>query len=492
MVARLTAGTVFAGEYRVERTLFEGDDRGVYEVEQKSTGRRLALKVLSPDLLPDEASRARFLDEARVNGRVRTEHVLDVHAAGVDTESGLPWVASELLEGENLDQAIGRTAPLRDWDELLSQTMHGLAAVHAIGVVHGALNGESIFLAKSTRGEPFRVELLDFGVPRSARMKAIATATRLPWMAPEQLTEGATLTPATDVWAVGLLGFRALTGKHYMHGADAAAVEAAIRAGATEAASARATALGVTASLPRAFDAWFARCTKSDPAARFANAHDALEGAADLLSEASGVEGAIEAVTEAPRVKPKPPPLPPMVRAIAENPKPAIAIIGVLILGALGVGFGVGSLRGNTVLSGPAAVRAAAIPWTKAPIERATKACDDGDSTACHGLGQLYQYGDRAPHDEKKAADLFGKACDAKNVAACASLASLLIGAEKLPHDPARAAQLYQRACDENDGVSCADLAELYSAGNGVAKNEARALELRNRACQSGIKELCK
>ncbi|RYE83966.1 MAG: serine/threonine protein kinase, partial [Myxococcales bacterium] len=132
MVARLTAGTVFAGEYRVERTLFEGDDRGVYEVEQQSTGKRLALKVLSPGLLADEPARARFVDEARVNGRVKTEHVLDVRAAGIDGATGYPWVASELLEGDNLDQAIARatTLPLKDWDELLSQTLHGLAAVH--------------------------------------------------------------------------------------------------------------------------------------------------------------------------------------------------------------------------------------------------------------------------------------------------------------------------------------------------------------------------
>ncbi|RYE81895.1 MAG: sel1 repeat family protein [Myxococcales bacterium] len=166
--------------------------------------------------------------------------------------------------------------------------------------------------------------------------------------------------------------------------------------------------------------------------------------------------------------------------------------MAVLVLGALGAGFGLGSIGKTTALTGPAAARAAAATWTKAPLDRTIKACDGGDATACHGLGQLYQYGDKVGRDEKKAAELFGRSCDNKNVVACAALAAVLVGGEGVPRDEARAVQLYQRACDEGDGVSCADTADLYEAGKGVPKDAARALLFRQQACKAGVSELCK
>lgn len=492
---RLTAGTIFAGDYTVKKPLFEADDRAVYVAEQKSTGRELALKVLSPDLLPDDAARARFLEEAKIGGKVSTVHVLDVRSVGVDSETGLPWMASELLEGENLEQRAGRESkfPMREWDELLSQVLHGLAAVHAVGVHHGALNGESIFLAKPSEvNESFRVELLDFGVPQSARMKALSKASRLAWAAPEQLKEGPQ-SPATDVWAVGHLAFRVLTGKNYFKaasGGDVAALEAEIKAGASEPASARARGLGFTEALPKTFDAWFARCTKVDPAQRFASAHDALEGAADLLTEASGVMAEEIQNDEGPRKKP--PPLPPMVRVITENPKPAIAIVALLIVAALGGGFGLGLLRGTKAKQGPAASRTAAITWSKGSVDDARKACDGGDPAACHGLGQMHQYGLKMPKDEAMAGQFFSLACDKGDAPACASMALLSLSGEGVRRQPARAVEFYQRACDMSDAVSCADLADLYATGNGVAASESTAAALRAKACQGGMTEVCK
>lgn len=496
---RLTEGTIFGGDYRVKKPLFEADDRGVYLVEQQSTGRELALKVLSPELLPDDEARTRFLDEAKIGGKVRTVHVLDVRSVGIDDETGLPWVASELLEGENLTQRVAREGkfPLNDWDELLSQVLHGLTAVHGVGVHHGALNGESIFLARPSEvDEPFRVELLDFGVPRTARMKKVSQAARRAWTAPEQLTEGATQTPATDVWAVGLMSFLLLTGKNYFKaasgGGDSAALEQEIRAGVVEPASARARSLGVSEPLPRAFDAWFERCTRLEASDRYPTAQDALEGAVDLLSEVSNVaSAAIESLAEPVRAKPKPPPLPPMVRAIAENPKPAIAVIALLIALALGGGFGLGLLRGDSK-KGADASRAAATTWSKGSFEAAQKACEAGDPTACHGLGQMYLYGLKVAKDETKASEFFTRACDKNDGPACASQALILISGEGAKRQPARAAELYQKACDRGDAVSCVDLADLYTNGNGIPKNEATAASLRERACKAGLTEVCK
>jgi hypothetical protein len=492
---RLSEGTTFAADFLVKKPLFEADDRAVYVAEQKSTGREVALKVLSPALLPDEGARARFLEGAKIGGKVKTMHVLDVRGVGIDEPTGLPWVATELLEGENLARRLTRTQqfPMADWDELLSQVLHGLASVHDAGACHGSLHGESIFLASSSEViQGFRVELLDFGLPLLARMKEVAPLARLAFAAPEQLDPGASPSPATDVWALGLMTFQLLTGKPYFRATDLAALEAEIRKGAAEPASARAQALGAPA-LPRAFDAWFARCVNPDPSGRFASAHLALEGAADLLSEVSGIAGeVVESADEAPRAKGKPPPLPPMVRVIAENPKPAIAIIVVLVLAALGGGFGLGLLRGGGDKTGPAAARAAAAVWFKGSFEACKKACDKGDVSACHGLGQMYQYGSKTAKDEAMAAQFFELACTKQDATACASMAQISLNGEGVRHQPAKAVEFYRKACDMGDALSCSDLADLFSAGNGVPKDEAGATELRARACKMGMTEACK
>lgn len=489
---RLSEGTTFAADFLVKKNLFEATDRAVYLAEQKSTGRDVALKILSPSLLPDDAARARFQDEARIGGKVGTVHVLDVRGAGIDESTGFPWVATELLEGENLEQRIRRETkfPMADWDELLSQVLHGLSAVHKVGVCHGGLHGESIFLARSSEvAQSFRVELLDFGLPQSARMKAVSPLERLAWAAPEQLDDGANVSPATDVWAIGLLAYLLLTGKPYFKATDRAVLEEEIRKGAVEAASARAKTAG--ASLPKAFDAWFARCVNPGASARFPDAHEALEGAADLFSEVSGLASEVVESEDSPKQKMKPPPLPPMVRVIAENPKPAIAIIVVLVVVALGGGFGLGLLRGRES-GGPTAARAAAASWSKGSFEDCKKACDKGDASACHGLGQMYQYGTKVAKDSALATQYFELACSKNDGTACASAAQAALNGDGVRHQPEKAVTFFQKACDMGDAISCVDLADLYSAGNGIPKNETAATELRAKACKAGMTEVCK
>jgi hypothetical protein len=490
---RLPEGSTFATDFVIKKLIFEAEDRAVHVAEQKSTGREVALKVLSPALLPDDAARQRFLEDARSGGKVKTMHVLDVRGVGIDEASGLPWVATELLEGENLDQRIRKATsfPLADWDELLSQVLRGLASVHEAGAFHGGLNGASIFLAASSEvPQGFRVELLDFGLPPSAQMKAVPSLARLAWASPE-LLDGGPLTPATDVWALGLLAFLLLTGKHYFQATEKDALEAEIRKGAFVPASARAQALGAP-SLPRAFDAWFARCVHVDPGQRFSSANEAREGAADLLSEVSDLAAEVVDSDDSPRAKAKPPPLPPMVRVIAENPKPAIAAILLLVVLALGGGFGLGALRGGDKKTGPEAARAAAAVWLKGTFEACKKACDGGDASACHGLGQMYQYGTKAPKDEALAAQYFELACSKQDATACASLAQISLSGEGVRHQPAKAVENYRKACDMGDAISCVDLAEIFATGNGVPRNEAEATALRARACKAGITDACK
>ncbi len=471
----------------MKRVLAEGDARSVYEVEQASTGKRLALKVLAPELVPD---RDAFTAEVRLGGKVETPHLVDVRSAGVDAATGFPFVVMELLEGEDLERRLARedgSRPMPDWDEVLSQILHGLGAVHGAGVAHGGLSPETVFLAvPGISGEPFRVELLDLGVPRPVR--EADSGSRHLYLSPEQ-HRGEPPTARADVFTVGLLVFRMITGRAYFSGSRDEARQAAC-ASKLAAASARARELGAKVTPSAAFDAWFARCVTPAHADRWADASEALEGAAEMLGEVSEVSASdIEDAPVEPRKRTAPPPLPPMVQRIAENPKPAIIAILVLVAVALAGGFGVGAiLRPEKAKSS----KAKAIAWERGTKEAADEACQKGVGSACHGLGLMYDVGVKGPRDAKRAIDLFAKACDGDDPSACGTLAGKYLSGDGVTEDKKRAAELHQRACDGGEAVSCADLAEMYQSGSGVTKDDARARALLAKACAGGYTELCK
>jgi TPR repeat protein len=463
---RLSVGALFAEDFLIQRSLSETGKVAVFEAEQKSSGRRVLLRVVEAGHFPSEEARARWLE----GGKVASSQVPAVLASGVDGASGAAWVAFAGSGGESLAARLQREGrfPLEGWDELLSQVLHGLASLHQAGAVHGALSPAAIWLSSSS-GE-LQVELHDVGLPISPE-----DTTLIGWAAPEVLQGGAA-SPAADVWSAAQLAFVLLSGKPFGAG--------------REAASARARSFGATP--PASLDPWFARCTQADPAARFPDAREALEGAADLLSEASGLAAEVmESEEPVQRKAAKPPPLPPMVRVIAENPKPAIAVILALVLLALGGGFGLGAMRGGDP-KGAAAARAAAEKWAKGSFEECKAACEKGEASACHGLGQMYQYGTKTQKDEALAARHFETACSGKDGTACTSLAQLILGADGVKKDPVRASDYLRKGCDLGDAIGCADLAEMLASGNGVPKDEKGAGEYRARACKAGMTEVCR
>ena len=90
---QLVPGTVFARDFRVVAPLAEGGMGAVYVVEQLSTGKQRALKLMHPQLVADPKSRERFAQEARVASQIESDHVVEVVGAGVDEATGTPWLA---------------------------------------------------------------------------------------------------------------------------------------------------------------------------------------------------------------------------------------------------------------------------------------------------------------------------------------------------------------------------------------------------------------
>ena len=279
----LEPGSQFAGRYRVIRRLGAGGMGAVYEAEQLSTRKHRALKVLTNRFGADEKAQERFVREATVGADIVSDHVVDVIGAGIDEASGLPWLAMELLDGMDLKRLAETRGAFQPGHvrAMFTQLGHGLAAAHAAGVVHRDLKPENVFVSRSRRaGAPFLVKILDFGISKVTHEAVVSTDTATigspMWMAPEQIN-AEPVSSRTDVWALGLLAFWALTGRIYWKAAYGARVT--VQALFAEqlfadivAPRVRAADYGVEARLPEGFDDWFAQCVTRSPHERFADA----------------------------------------------------------------------------------------------------------------------------------------------------------------------------------------------------------------------------
>jgi tRNA A-37 threonylcarbamoyl transferase component Bud32 len=291
----LAPGTVVGGDFRIEAPLAAGGMGAVFIATQLSTGRRRALKVMHALLVGDAVSRERFLEEARVGSQIESEHVVEVVGAGVDAETGSPWLAMELLEGETLADRVARgRLSAAELAPLMQGLRHGLGRAHARGIVHRDLKPENLFIARG-RGasNADSLKILDFGIAKllqGGRTAATQNIAGSPlWMAPEQ-ADSREIRPATDVWALGLIAFDALVGQPYWrsatNGSTLTALLVEILTEPIEPASVRAASMAgaeVASGLPREFDAFFARCVERDPRARFRDASEALDALDDVL-----------------------------------------------------------------------------------------------------------------------------------------------------------------------------------------------------------------
>ncbi|MBX3192415.1 MAG: protein kinase [Labilithrix sp.] len=286
----LEPGRVVAGRYRVESKIGEGGMGAVYLVRHVHTDEMLALKLLHPQVLRDEAAVARFRQEARAPAKIASEHVARVTDA--DTAPDLedaPFYVMEYLRGRDLDAMLQAEGPLpvHAAVEYLHQAARALDKAHAMGIVHRDLKPENLFLTHREDGSPC-IKLLDFGIARlgdnDAPSKMNTAAGFIfgtpSYMAPEQATGSVELIgPPTDVWAFGLVTFKLLVGQDFWDSQNLQQLYAKILAEPIPAPSARGSTLGA------GFDAWFARCVAREVGARFKTTGEA----AGALAEALGI-----------------------------------------------------------------------------------------------------------------------------------------------------------------------------------------------------------
>ena len=275
--AALPEGTVFQDRYRILRCIKAGGMGAVYECEHLSTQKRRALKVMLPEVVAAKGMRERFELEARITSKVESEHIVETFDAGVDPETGAPFLVMEAPSGGGPRAHRRRARPVR-----ARRAGHAPRAgraranrTHGAGIVHRDLKPQNLFLTTRDDGSP-RVKILDFGIAKvvadgsKSTQQTAVIGTPL-FMSPEQTTGDGAIGPPSDLYALGHIAFALLVGKPYwmeeqeslpMYGFLGRMIQAP-----TEAPSARAARLGV--SLPAGFDAWFQRSTAREPARRF-------------------------------------------------------------------------------------------------------------------------------------------------------------------------------------------------------------------------------
>ncbi|MEO7329979.1 MAG: serine/threonine-protein kinase [Minicystis sp.] len=174
----LIPGTVFHGRYEVVRTLSMGGMGILYEARDLRTKRRHALKLMLPEIVADPVSRARFALEATIASEIRSDHIVETSDAGVDPETGAPFLVMELLSGEDLAQRLERAGPLsfEEAHRLLAQAALALDKTHRAHIVHRDLKPANLFVTRRDDGTP-RLVVLDFGIAKVLASSGSATVT---------------------------------------------------------------------------------------------------------------------------------------------------------------------------------------------------------------------------------------------------------------------------------------------------------------------------
>ncbi len=201
--------------FRVLGVLGTGGMAVVFDAEDTRLGRRIALKVLRPDM-SSTALQARFLREAQLLGSVSHEHIVTVFQVG--EVNGIPFIAMERLEGMTLAERLrqDRWLPLGEALDVAAQVAEGLSVAHQHGLVHRDVKPANIWL-ETRHGRLHRVKLIDFGIARrqdnSSQLTLAGQVLGTPiYMAPEQGL-GQAVDGRADLYSLGCVLYQMLTGQ---------------------------------------------------------------------------------------------------------------------------------------------------------------------------------------------------------------------------------------------------------------------------------------
>jgi serine/threonine protein kinase len=290
-------GQTIAKHYRIEQILASGGMGLVVEAVHVKLGKRVAIKLLRPDVPCRRTAVRRFLRETRIASQLRSKHIVQMYAAG-ELQRGEPFLVMELLEGEDLGERLEWEGSLaaRDAVDLVLQAARGVAAAHARNIVHRDIKPENLFVTREADGSEV-VKVLDFGLSKvrqridsDAEAEALSAeltgpTTKLgtcPYMPPEQWMCSRDVDARGDVWALGVVLFELISGERPFDARGIGALMHKILNGERQQLS------ELVAGVPAALDAIIDRCIAVNPDDRFADASElveALEAVVGIIPE---------------------------------------------------------------------------------------------------------------------------------------------------------------------------------------------------------------
>jgi eukaryotic-like serine/threonine-protein kinase len=324
-------GTMLNSRFHIEAKLGEGGFGAVYRGVQQGIGRKVALKLLHPEMARDQNLVARFKREGLVMCKLRDAHTVTTYDFD-QTPDGTLYIAMELLEGKSLHQVFHDEAPI-DWRRMfriVQQMCSSLAEAHAEGIVHRDLKPENIHL-ESRPGNPEFVKVLDFGIAKvvhgdgsydknAPQLTATGqTLGTLEYMSPEQLM-GKPLDGRSDVYALGVLAYEMITGR--LPFPDAKGPAGLITAQLRQIPDAPSKA-NPAAGIPPAVDRCILTMLEKDKARRFADVTELSSAIKDLLAtdgQTAGPGGPQVAAGSAQLATPQPAPAPVAAPQVAPAP----------------------------------------------------------------------------------------------------------------------------------------------------------------------------
>ena len=322
MTEKVAVGDVLAGKYRVERVLGAGGMGVVVAARHVHLDVLVALKFMSDEALKHPDLVERFVREARVAARLRSDHVARVTDIGT-LESGVPYQVIEYLEGSDLAALLAREGALSvsRAAEYVVQVCDALDEAHEAGIVHRDIKPSNLFLTTRRNGSSC-IKVLDFGISKfdwlnqsTAKLQRSQSGALLGspfYMAPEQMRGGGGVDARTDIWAVGATLYELLSGALPFDAESL--VELALQVVQDDPRPLR----EVRPDVPWELDQVVVRCLQKDPADRFRGARAlalalapfapaGMRTFAGPVSDASHEGTRVESGTEEPETRATPP-----------------------------------------------------------------------------------------------------------------------------------------------------------------------------------------
>jgi serine/threonine-protein kinase len=296
-MSQFEVGSELAGKYRIERLLARGGMGSLWVARHLLLEMDVVIKFMDAGVASSASpeARSRFEREAKACAQIKSEHVVRVFDYGI--EQGSLYIVMELLEGEDLGARLKRRGRLSlpEVSLILTHVARGMRKAHELGIIHRDLKPANIFLTDAEDQEIAKV--LDFGVAKAVGEDDIGDSTQSGivmgsphYMSPEQTYASKTLDYRSDLWALGVVAFRAVTGKLPFSGEQLSEVLVKICTSSPPRAST------LVEGLPPEIDDFFARALARDRAQRFQSAKELARAFEKVVMEATSWSGAPQSV----------------------------------------------------------------------------------------------------------------------------------------------------------------------------------------------------